>query len=438
MNFVAIDFETANHNRSSACAIGIAVVENDEIVETRHFFIHPTPNYYAIINKHIHGISEKDTDNALSFLELWNSELKRYLVDRDLVAHNAPFEKSVLNALSEEYNIQLPTNRLYCSLTISKHYLDLVNYKLDNVCSEFGINFCNHHNAMADAIGCAEIIIKIAQANQAQNFEDLYIPILKAEHIEHFNDSIFSPRNQVQNYIANQATVKGKTFCFTGTLSFIQRDIARQVIENAGGIFKNSISSKVNYLVVGDLSIFGDGFESTKMKKVREYKDKGCAIEVITEEQFQEMVIYEGPKITKEAIDYDSNSLLNRNVANALYGKGVCLSEGFNSDFMMTLSLLGVQLGPTHYDNESVLTDYFIISNSVLSDLFTNKIKSPSIIRMESAMKSQLDIDSLDSNTNYHRIKCISEDAIREFIRRRKQFEKEVADGIEPKSMILL
>jgi pimeloyl-ACP methyl ester carboxylesterase len=34
MDFIAIDFETANHLRSSACSIGIAVVKNSEIVET--------------------------------------------------------------------------------------------------------------------------------------------------------------------------------------------------------------------------------------------------------------------------------------------------------------------------------------------------------------------------------------------------------------------
>lgn len=91
MDFVAIDFETANHNRSSACSIGIAVVKNNAIVDAKAFFIRPIPNYYAPINKQIHGISEKDTDSAPTFSELWNEELKHYLVGRDIVAHNAPF-----------------------------------------------------------------------------------------------------------------------------------------------------------------------------------------------------------------------------------------------------------------------------------------------------------------------------------------------------------
>ena len=33
MNFLALDFETANYYRDSACALGLARVENDKIVE---------------------------------------------------------------------------------------------------------------------------------------------------------------------------------------------------------------------------------------------------------------------------------------------------------------------------------------------------------------------------------------------------------------------
>ncbi len=35
MNFVALDSETATHERNSACELGICVLENSEIVETK-------------------------------------------------------------------------------------------------------------------------------------------------------------------------------------------------------------------------------------------------------------------------------------------------------------------------------------------------------------------------------------------------------------------
>lgn len=38
MNFVAIDFETANEKRNSPCSIGIVVVKDGEIVEKSTLF----------------------------------------------------------------------------------------------------------------------------------------------------------------------------------------------------------------------------------------------------------------------------------------------------------------------------------------------------------------------------------------------------------------
>ena len=46
-NFVAIDFETANGNRSSVCSVGIVVVRDGEIVDKYYSLIQPTPNFYT-------------------------------------------------------------------------------------------------------------------------------------------------------------------------------------------------------------------------------------------------------------------------------------------------------------------------------------------------------------------------------------------------------
>lgn len=43
MDFVAIDFETANSSYASACSLGIAAVENSRIVYTKEWYIKPVP-----------------------------------------------------------------------------------------------------------------------------------------------------------------------------------------------------------------------------------------------------------------------------------------------------------------------------------------------------------------------------------------------------------
>ena len=42
-DFTAIDFETANNEKSSVCSIGIVIVRNGEIVEKFYSLIKPEP-----------------------------------------------------------------------------------------------------------------------------------------------------------------------------------------------------------------------------------------------------------------------------------------------------------------------------------------------------------------------------------------------------------
>ena len=45
--FAAIDFETANGKRSSICSIGIAILEDDWVVDSIYTLVRPTPNFYT-------------------------------------------------------------------------------------------------------------------------------------------------------------------------------------------------------------------------------------------------------------------------------------------------------------------------------------------------------------------------------------------------------
>ena len=88
MDFVAIDFETANSNMTSACSLGIAVVKNNCITQVKEWYIKPTPFYFNYFNTQIHGISEADVADCPAFNELWNDILP-YFKGNVLVAHNS-------------------------------------------------------------------------------------------------------------------------------------------------------------------------------------------------------------------------------------------------------------------------------------------------------------------------------------------------------------
>lgn len=407
MDFIAIDFETANFKRSSACQIGLAKVVDNHIVETKSFFIKPEPNYYEPFNTRIHGINSSKTDDAPSFKELWARELKEYLCGYKLIAHNAPFEKSVFNALSTIYPIDVP-EMIYDTVRLSRYYCsELFNFRLDTVCEYLGIRLDNHHNAEDDAIACANILLTISCNEGNDDIDALYEKTYSrcASRLNSTSSELFNEAEVLQYHVDDDC-VRGKAFCFTGELSFIRREVAARVIERAGGIFKTSVSRNVDFLVVGDLSLFGGN--SGKMRKLQELREKGHSIEILTESQFSEMVVYEGKSITFEMIAQDSKEFLEANRYNAFVGKNVCISEGFPREMIDGLSHRGASTGVSFWEDEASRTDFFLMSNTVLDDL-RNGLKSPLVIRMESAMNSQ---SNPEGNPENHHIKFVDEDTL--------------------------
>lgn len=74
---------------------------------------------------------------------------------------------------------------------------------------------------------------------------------------------------------------KGKTFCITGALSK-PREYYKTFIQMKGGKFKPSLSSKVDYLILGEQTVIQG--PSNKQKKAEQ-----SGIPVITENQFFKM-----------------------------------------------------------------------------------------------------------------------------------------------------
>lgn len=46
-DFAAIDFETANQQRTSVCSVGIVIVRDGEIADSYYSLIKPEPEYYS-------------------------------------------------------------------------------------------------------------------------------------------------------------------------------------------------------------------------------------------------------------------------------------------------------------------------------------------------------------------------------------------------------
>ena len=159
--FAAIDFETADFQRDSACAVGVVVVDGGEIVRRHYTLLRPPRRAFQFT--YIHGIAWKDVADKPTFAEHW-AELAAVLEGAEFfAAHNAPFDRSVLRACTEGVGLAMPVTPFRCTVQLARDTWALHPAKLPDVCAHLGITL-KHHDAMSDAEACARIVMAAQRA----------------------------------------------------------------------------------------------------------------------------------------------------------------------------------------------------------------------------------------------------------------------------------
>ena len=156
-DFISIDFETDNRHRVSACAFGFAKVSNYEIIETNGYLIKPVGGHEPFQSK-IHGIKEEHTFDKAEFGQLF-PEIK-HIFDYPLAAHSL-FDKQVLNALSDHFDLGLSFEYIDSSAIAREQFPNLKNHKLKTLVKYLGLPTFKHHDAREDAIACVNILLKL-------------------------------------------------------------------------------------------------------------------------------------------------------------------------------------------------------------------------------------------------------------------------------------
>jgi DNA polymerase-3 subunit epsilon len=315
VDFVAIDFETANAKRCSPCALGIAVVENGEVTTKRNWIIKPHKEYlwFDEINSMIHGMTEVDIENAPEFPDIW-PEISEYICEQTIIAHNATFDLSVLRHTMDLYDLPYPKLSFYCTRLISKSvWPNLSSYKLSILGAFLEIPF-EHHNPTEDAKCSAEIALRACREKETKHLNDLATLVgIRKGRLTSSRYITCSSKYAKQNTpsrcgqdrlkeLANDTPTNpdadpehpffGKKIVFTGALVSMTREQAMQKVLDVGGDPDIGVTRNTNYLVVGVQSSFWlkGGKKSKKMQKAETMAFQGYPIEVIDEAEFLEML----------------------------------------------------------------------------------------------------------------------------------------------------
>ncbi|MFD1775594.1 3'-5' exonuclease [Paenibacillus rhizophilus] len=161
MDFVAIDFETANAGRASACALGLVEVKGGRIVSEQAWLINPEQSFDRR-NIAIHGITPEMVAGQPTFRELW-PVIEPLILGKNVVAHNASFDMSVLRYGLDQCSLPYPSFQYWCTYLLAKKMLaGFGSYRLNILAEYFGIPL-RHHDALEDARTAAVILLKLSE-----------------------------------------------------------------------------------------------------------------------------------------------------------------------------------------------------------------------------------------------------------------------------------
>jgi DNA ligase (NAD+) len=118
-----------------------------------------------------------------------------------------------------------------------------------------------------------------------QQLEDIGVKVAQSVHKFFHNEQNLKMLQQlkelslqfknIKKQTVDANTLNGQTFLFTGTLNKLKRDDAEALVEKHGGKIVGSVSSKLDYLVVGEDA----GSKLEKAKKIN-------TVKIISEDQF--------------------------------------------------------------------------------------------------------------------------------------------------------
>jgi len=321
LDFVTLDFETANSFRGSACSIGMAKYIGGAFVESYESYLKPvTPSWDAdaeplesLFSKHnvsIHGITPSSVADAPAFYEAF-PEIYSWIDGLPVVAHNASFDMGVLRDALKDANMEWPSIDYACTLVLSRKTFDLPSYKLAFVSEAAGLPFdeAAHHDAFYDASVTGFIMSAIANHHGASSVEET----CKAVNVSmgHINASSWagckvagsswraftnhgSPKDIIINETANpEHPLYGIGVTFTGTLTSMTRSEAWESVAAFGGTPLSGVSKKTHFLVFGEQEaafLRPGATMSSKFEKAIELRAKGVDIEVISENDFLSML----------------------------------------------------------------------------------------------------------------------------------------------------
>ena len=278
-NFVAVDFETMTAEQTSACAVGMVKVINGNIMQEFYTLIKPVPDTREHLNTSIHGITSEMVADAPDFAQLFPL-LQSFIQDLPIVCHNRGADINIMCRCMDHYGLAgIDTANNYCTY-------ELTGKSLVACCAHYGINMGVHHNALDDAVACAQVFLACQGSIVASTFRGGISSAIKQWAAKQINHDVLKPLTAEE--VENQNTpFFGSKVVITGTFAaYPKRNELASQLKQLGADVDTAISGKTTVVVMGQ------GAGPAKVKKIEDLRTKGHEIRIIYEEELKQILNY--------------------------------------------------------------------------------------------------------------------------------------------------
>jgi DNA polymerase-3 subunit epsilon len=282
IEFVALDFETANADMSSICQIGLVHFKDGLLKEEWKTYVDPE-DFFDEINVSIHGIDDVTVKGSPKFQDIV-SHLYGYMDDQIAVCHTH-FDRAAMHQACTKHDLRMPTCTWLDSARVVRRTWEQFAYRgygLANVCDAIGYQF-EQHDALEDAKAAAYILLAAIEKTGM----DLHKWLQRVERGIGFP---YQSGKIVRNGNPEGA-LYGETLVFTGKLK-IPRPMASEMAAKAGCAVDDRVNANTTILVVGDQDIkkLAGHTKSSKHRKAEELIQKGQSMRILIESDFSKLV----------------------------------------------------------------------------------------------------------------------------------------------------
>ena len=234
MQFVAIDVETANADRSSICQIGLARFADGEPVEQWCTLVDPDDHFDAV-NVSIHGIKPRMVKGYPNLPQI--ADRLRHTLEGSITVSHTGLDRTALDRAYSKYNLRpLATTWLDSAQVARRAWKDVAwkGHDLANVCSRIGHKF-KPHDALEDARAAGFVLLAALRESQRDlNYwlRKVTEPIdAERPHIERIDsERSYTKRSPwgitVRRDGDPEGTLYGETLVFTGELQMPRTEAA--------------------------------------------------------------------------------------------------------------------------------------------------------------------------------------------------------------------